>query len=101
MNLDDETFRPFFECAADLDVVVQLHPHRVAAAERLNRYYMHNLVGNPMDTAIAAAALILGGVLERYPSLNICRVHGGGALPWLLGRGSSRQPRGGGPRGNG
>ena len=86
VNLDDESFRPFFECAADLGVLVQLHPHRVAAADRLNRYYMNNLVGNPMDTAIAAASLILGGVLERYPSLNICLVHGGGALPYLLGR---------------
>ncbi len=86
VNLDDEAFRPFFECAADMGVLVQLHPHRVAAAERLGRYYMNNLVGNPMDTAIAAASLILGGVMERYPSLNICLVHGGGALPWLLGR---------------
>lgn len=86
VNLDDEAFRPFFECAADLGVLVQLHPHRVAAAERLSRYYMNNLVGNPMDTAIAAASLILGGVMERYPSLNICLVHGGGALPYLLGR---------------
>ena len=86
VNLDDEAFQPFFECAADLGVLVQLHPHRVAAAERLGRYYMNNLVGNPMDTAIAAASLILGGVMERYPSLNVCLVHGGGALPWLLGR---------------
>ncbi len=86
VNLDDEAFRPFFECAADMGVLVQLHPHRVAAAERLSRYYMNNLVGNPVDTAIAAASLILGGVMERYPSLNICLVHGGGALPYLLGR---------------
>lgn len=86
VNLDDEAFQPFFECAADLGVLVQLHPHRVAGAERLSRYYMNNLVGNPMDTAIAAASLILGGVMERYPSLNICLVHGGGALPYLLGR---------------
>jgi len=86
VNLDDESFRPFFECAADLGVLVQLHPHRVAAADRLNRHFMNNLVGNPVDTAIAAASLILGGVLERYPTLNICLVHGGGALPYLLGR---------------
>lgn len=86
VNLDHEEFRPFFKCAADLGVLVQLHPHRVAAADRLTRYYMSNLVGNPVDTAIAATSLILGGVLDELPSLNVCLVHGGGALPYLLGR---------------
>lgn len=87
-NLDEEAFRPFFARAADLGVLVQLHPHheRVAGAERLHRYFLCNLIGNPMDTAIAAASLIFGGILERYPSLNVCLVHGGGALPYLMGR---------------
>jgi len=86
VNLDHEAFRPFFRCAADLGVLVQLHPHRVAAADRLQRYYMNNLVGNPMDTTIAATSLILGGVMDELPTLNVCLVHGGGALPFLLGR---------------
>jgi len=89
-NLDEETFRPFFARAAELGVLVQVHPHheRGAAVERLPRYYLCNLLGNPIETAIAAASLIFGGVLERYPSLNVCLVHGGGALPYLLGRAS-------------
>jgi aminocarboxymuconate-semialdehyde decarboxylase len=86
LNLDEEAFRPFFERAANLGVLVQVHPHRVAAADRLRRYNLGNLIGNPMDTAIAAASLIFGGVLDRYPSLNVCLVHGGGALPYLMGR---------------
>lgn len=86
VNLDHEDFRAFFKRAADLGVLVQLHPHRVAAADRLQRYYMNNLVGNPMDTAIAATSLLLGGVMAELPALNVCLVHGGGALPYLLGR---------------
>ena len=86
LNLDEEVFRPFFERAADLGVLVQIHPHKIAAPERLRRYNLSNLVGNPVDTAIAAASLIFGGILDRYPSLNVCLVHGGGALPYLLGR---------------
>jgi aminocarboxymuconate-semialdehyde decarboxylase len=88
VNLDDEMFRPFFARATDLGVLVQLHPHQdeVAGKERLQKYFFGNLIGNPMDTAIAAASLIFGGLLERYPTLNICLVHGGGALPYLLGR---------------
>jgi aminocarboxymuconate-semialdehyde decarboxylase len=88
LNLDEERFRPFFARAAELEVLVQLHPHQecVAGVERLSRYFLSNLIGNPMDTAIAAASLIFGGVLEKYPSLKICLVHGGGALPFIIGR---------------
>lgn len=87
-NLDEESFRPFFARAAELGALVQLHPHQecVAGGERLQRYYLSNLIGNPTDTAIAAASLIFGGVLEQLPALNVCLVHGGGALPYLLGR---------------
>ena len=97
LNLDDEMFRPFFARAADLGVLVQLHPHQeeVAGKERLQRHFFGNLIGNPMDTAIAGASIIFGGLLERYPTLNICLVHGGGALPYLLGRlscGYARMP---------
>lgn len=88
VNLDDESFRPFFARAADLGVLVQLHPHQdqVAGRDRMSKYFFGNLIGNPMDTAIAAGSLIFGGLLERYPTLNVCLVHGGGALPYLLGR---------------
>jgi aminocarboxymuconate-semialdehyde decarboxylase len=88
LNLDEEIFRPFFARAADLGVLIQLHPHQdqVAGGDRLRKYFLGNLIGNPMDTAIAAASLIFGGLLERYPTLNVCLVHGGGALPYLLGR---------------
>ena len=88
LNLDEELFRPFFARAADLGVLVQLHPHQdqVAGRDRLGKYFLGNLIGNPMDTAIAAASLMFGGLLERHPTLNVCLVHGGGALPYLLGR---------------
>ena len=88
LNLDEELFRPFFARAAELGILVQLHPHQdqVAGKERLTKYFLGNLIGNPMDTAIAAASLIFGGLMERYPTLNVCLVHGGGALPYLLGR---------------
>lgn len=87
-NLDEECFEPFFKSASDLGVFVQVHPHHdsVAGVERLSRYFLRNLIGNPIDTAIAGASLIFGGVLNRYSDLNVYLVHGGGALPYLLGR---------------
>ncbi len=44
------------------------------------------MLGNPFDTAVAAARLIFGGVLDRVPALRVCPPHAGGALPYLLGR---------------
>src|SRR3954453_14631996 len=49
-----------------------------------------------METTIAAAHLVLAGVLERHPGLRVLLAHGGGALPALRGRlrhGWSFQPR--------
>jgi aminocarboxymuconate-semialdehyde decarboxylase len=58
----------------------------VAGADRLSSYYLGNLIGNPLDTTIAAACLVFGGVLERHPSLTICLAHGGGFVPYQAGR---------------
>jgi aminocarboxymuconate-semialdehyde decarboxylase len=40
----------------------------------------------PIETAVAAAALITSGALSRRPAVRICLAHGGGALPALIGR---------------
>ena len=45
-----------------------------------------NLVGNPYETAVAAAHLVLGGVCERFARIRFCLAHAGGALPMLAGR---------------
>ncbi len=85
-NLDDPTFEPVWAAAAELDAFMMIHPGNVAGAERLRDYYLNNLIGNPLDTTIAAACLIFGGVLERYPSLEPVMVHGGGFIPYQGGR---------------
>ena len=54
--------------------------------DRLSSYYLNNLIGNPLDTTIAAASLVFSGVLERYPALRICLAHGGGFVPYQAGR---------------
>jgi aminocarboxymuconate-semialdehyde decarboxylase len=42
--------------------------------------------GMPIETALAAAALIARGALARRPQVQICLAHGGGALPAMIGR---------------
>jgi aminocarboxymuconate-semialdehyde decarboxylase len=85
-ELSDPAFMPIFaECAARR-LPVLLHPISVVGAERLQPFYLSNLLGNPFDTAIAAAHLVFGGVLDSLPGLQVCLPHAGGALPYLVGR---------------
>jgi aminocarboxymuconate-semialdehyde decarboxylase len=52
----------------------------------MQRYYLQNFIGNPLDSTIAAASLIFGGVFDRYPALRFGLCHGGGFLPYQIGR---------------
>jgi len=85
-NLDDPEFEPVWATAAELNAFILLHPINVAGADRLSSYYLTNLIGNPLDTTIAAACLVFSGVLERHPKLQICLAHGGGFVPYQAGR---------------
>ncbi len=85
-NLDDPELEPVWATAAELGAFILVHPINVAGIDRLKSYYLNNLIGNPLDTTIAAACLVFSGVLERYPSLKICLAHGGGFVPYQAGR---------------
>ncbi len=85
-NLDDPGFEPLWATAEELNAFVFVHPNNVAGADRLKSYYLGNLIGNPLDTTIAAACLVFGGVLDRHPRLKICLAHGGGFVPYQAGR---------------
>jgi aminocarboxymuconate-semialdehyde decarboxylase len=85
-ELGDEDFFPVYEALQDLDMPVFIHPHHVAGLDRLLEYYLNNLIGNPLDTTIAAANLIFGGVLEKFPRLKIVLAHAGGQVPYVIGR---------------
>jgi aminocarboxymuconate-semialdehyde decarboxylase len=85
-NLDDPALEPLWATAAELDALILIHPYNVAGADRLRSYYLNNLIGNPLDTTIAAACLVFGGVLERHPKLKVLLVHGGGFVPYQAGR---------------
>ena len=85
-ELTDPSFLPVFERIDTLGLPIFLHPLNVIGAQRLTSYYLRNLLGNPFDTAVAAANLIFSGLLDRFPKLKVCLPHAGGALPYLIGR---------------
>ena len=85
-NLDDPTLEPLWTVANELRAFIMVHPTQVAGADRLGSYYLVNLIGNPLDTTIAAACLVFGGVVARYPGIRFLMVHGGGFVPYQAGR---------------
>jgi len=85
--LGDDFFLPFWEAAEDAGALVFIHPTtRGFGVPALDGYYLWNSVGNPMETAIAAAHMAMAGVLDRCPRLRVLLAHGGGALPVVRGR---------------
>jgi len=85
--LADPSLEPFWAAADELGAFVLIHP-TLGGGDRpeFAPYYLTNLIHNPLETTFAAAHLIFSGVMERYPRAKVCLVHGGGFLPYNVGR---------------
>lgn len=88
--LDDPALDPFYEALTDVGAPLFLHPYAfmlgLETHPGFERYFLLNTVGNPMETHLAAARLMLGGVFDRHPELIVHLSHGGGGLPFQLAR---------------
>jgi aminocarboxymuconate-semialdehyde decarboxylase len=85
--LGDRRFEPFWSAAEECDALVFVHPTtRGFEAPVLAEHYLWNLVGNPMETTLAAAHLVLSGTMDRHRRLRVLLAHGGGAIVALGGR---------------
>lgn len=85
--LGDDSLEPFWAAAEETRALVFVHPTtRGLAMPVFDEYYLWNSVANPVETATAAAHLVMAGVLERHPDLHLLLAHGGGALGALRGR---------------
>jgi aminocarboxymuconate-semialdehyde decarboxylase len=70
----------FFAKVQELDVILFIHPTGYTQGERFLDHYFNNVIGNPLETTVAASHLIFDGVMERYPKLKVVLPHGGGFL---------------------
>jgi uncharacterized protein len=94
--LDDKFYWPIFEAAAALDAPIYLHPTRppkpVIEAlysgfdPAVNNALSASGWGWHIETAIHIVRLMLGGVFDRFPKLQIAIGHLGEGLPFMLPR---------------
>jgi aminocarboxymuconate-semialdehyde decarboxylase len=85
--LGDERFELFWEAVERTGALVFIHPTtRGFDAEAFREYYLWNTVGNPLETTVTAAHMVMAGVMERHPDLRVLLAHGGGAVLALRGR---------------
>ena len=86
LGLDDPFFDPIWKTAEDLNLPLFVHPWDMQMKDRFAKYWLPYVVGMPAETTAAILAMIFSGVFERFPKLRVALAHGGGALPYLLGR---------------
>jgi aminocarboxymuconate-semialdehyde decarboxylase len=85
--LGAERFEDFWAAAEETRALIFIHPTTRGFDQPVfDDFYLWNAVGNPLETTVTAAHMVMAGVLERHPELRVLLAHGGGALPALRGR---------------
>jgi aminocarboxymuconate-semialdehyde decarboxylase len=84
-RLDEDTFRPIFAAAANLDVPLVLHPTTPAGLETPG-YALTTTLGFLFETTLTTLRLVLDGLFDRHPDLKLVVPHAGSVVPFLMGR---------------
>ena len=85
-ELSDPALDVFWDAAQECSALLLLHPWSSTLGARLDRFYLNNVVGNPVETTVALSHMVFGGVLDRFPGVNLVAAHGGGYFPLYPGR---------------
>jgi len=91
VDFDDPVLDPFYETLIDLNLPLFIHPatndgRSKAPDERLHRFGLDLIIGYTYEETVTVATLVLGGVFDRHPQLDVCISHGGGAIAFLVQR---------------
>jgi aminocarboxymuconate-semialdehyde decarboxylase len=85
--IGDPRFHPLFAEAERLGVAVFVHAVRPTGMDRLvGPAQLQQVLAYPTDVGLAAASVITGGLLQKFPKLRIAFSHGGGTFAALLPR---------------
>lgn len=94
-SLADEYFWPVYEQAERQGLPILIHPYPTGQDGDPGEGETHDwtqgdmmswMVGYLNQETMAVAALLLGGVFDAFPELNVLVTHGGGATPYQFGR---------------
>ena len=91
LALDSEQLDEFYSTVCNLDVPLFIHPAPSGidgpmGDKRLQRFELEIMLGFASQEALTIATLILGGVMSRHPTLDVCMSHGGGSIAVLAER---------------
>jgi len=88
-------FRPVLKTIEQLGCFIFTHPYACSAKGGMDGFELFNLIGYPLDSTIMIAHLMLTGALDDLKKLKIVVPHGGGYVPYQIGRfehGHKNQP---------
>jgi len=84
--LGDASFGPVWDELNRRKAIVFTHPVTAACCRNIKDEVPVGSIEWPTDTTRTAASLLFSGTAARYPNIRWILSHGGGTLPFLLGR---------------
>ena len=84
--LADMRFRKVLKAIEKLGLFVFTHPYQCLAQGGMDPYYLRNFIGFPLDTTMMVAHLMFSGALDDLKKLRFLLAHGGGFVPYQIGR---------------
>jgi aminocarboxymuconate-semialdehyde decarboxylase len=92
-NLSEKEFWPVYARIEALGLPMFLHNVDPISERMMEKdYTMINVLGNPFEATMACTALVLGGVMDEFPKLDVFLPHAGGffvfvtpRMDWVMG----------------
>lgn len=87
-SLTEPAFAPIWKAIDERALPVLVHPSAPPGTPfmDLKTHNMTGSVGFVFDTSLAIGRMVYDGFFETYPNLRLIASHGGGALPYIVGR---------------